>query len=108
MAQNTAKLCLTICSRNPAYGVHTLNTAAKVLSELQAGKQDRDVSVSWKLADPSCGSEGQIVLCGSVAYRSQWQLQAYSDYIQKQICDMIDSRKVDFRLTMGSCQDNGG
>lgn len=108
MAQQTARLCLTITEQAPEHGVYTLSTAAKVLSELQAGRRERDVSVSWRLAPAGCGSAQQITLCGQVDYRIQWQLQAYLDYVQGRICDMIDERKAGFRLKLGSCQENGG
>ena len=108
MEQRTERICLSIADREPIHGVHTLQTAAKVLAELQAGRQDRDVSVTWKLAPSDCGNDQRIVLCGQVVFRSQWQLQAYLDYIQARICDMMDDRKVSYRLMVGGCQENGG
>ena len=108
MEQKTAKVCLTINDRNPEHGVHALTSAAKVLSELQMGRKDRDLSFNWSLAHWNCGNTNGIVLCGQVAFRSQWQLQAYLDYIQARIYDMMDHRKVSFRLSAGSCKINGG
>ena len=104
MERQEAKLCLSFTDVDPEYGVQTLSTAAKVLAELRMGRQDRDVTVSWRLASPDCGCVRGIVLCGKVEYRRQWQLDAYLDYVQKRICDMIDERKVAFRLTLGDCQ----
>ena len=108
MAQQTTRLCLSITELDPAYGVYTLTTGAKVLSELQAGRQERDITASWRLAPADCGCGTRVALCGQVEYRTQWQLQAYLDYVQSRICDMIDERKVRFCLTTGSCQENGG
>ena len=100
MAQHTADLFLFIRSLDPSHGVHTLHTAAKVLAELQGGRQDRDTLAVWQLAASDGGPDRHIVLRGQVTFRSQWQLQAYWDYIQKRICDMIDDRKVSFRLEL--------
>ena len=108
MAQQTTPLCLSITELDPAYGVYTLSTAAKVLSELQAGRQSREIIVSWWLAPADCGGEVHVTLRGKVEYRTQWQLQAYLDYVQSRICDMMDERKVRFCLRVESCQENGG
>jgi len=108
MEQRTETICLTMTDLAPEHGVYTLQAAAKLLSELQVGRQERDFAISWKLAPPDCGSRQGIVLCGRVKFRSQWQFQAYLDYIQKRICDMMDDRKVSCRLSTGSCQENGG
>jgi len=108
MERNKAHICLTLADREPEHGVYTLTTAAKILSELQAGRQDKDIAVIWKLVPSDGGNDQRIVLCGSVEYRSRWQVEAYLDYIQSRICDMIDDKKVVFRLTLGSCQKNGG
>ena len=106
MAQ-TAQLFLHIADTQPKYGVYALTAAAKLLSELQAGWQERDISVAWQLA-PEREGEEPIVLYGTVTYRSQWQLRAYLDYIQKRTDEIMDEKKARFRLTAGDGLEIGG
>lgn len=108
MAQRTARVCLTLTDLAPEHGVHTLQTAAKLLAELRTGRQDRDLLVMWTLASSDCCSRKGVALCGRIEYRTTWQLNAYLDYIQKQICDMIDERKSGVHLELGDCLENGG
>ena len=108
MAQRIARICLTITDLAPEHGVHTLQTAAKLLAELRAGRRDRELSVMWMLASSDCCSRKGVALCGRIEYRTEWQLHAYLDYVRKQICDMIDERKSGVHLELGDCPENGG
>ena len=93
MERRTQTICLMLTALEPEHGVYTLKTAAKVLSELQAGRQDRNITPVWSLGSAGNRSAG-VVLRGTVAYRSSWQLRSYVDYVEKRTTDLVDPRKV--------------
>ena len=103
MERRTRTICLMLTALAPEHGVHALKTAAKILSELQAGRQDRDIAPVWSL-DSTGSRPAGIVLGGTVAYRTDWQLKSYVDYVEKRIAELVDLQKVAVTMDTGDME----